>query len=389
MSNDDFWKVNSYGYPNPFSSDKAGQAWETLLSFYRFSDYKELKDFWASPDAPRPLDHAAVESWKSTFEEFGLLYVLSRSGEITITPAGYQFLDAGECGQQEEFAWIGLNLLLRYPLRGVPRRSKGLRYDNSNILLYWFFYATLRDLDNQIYRPELDRVLCKVFHVSDSQEAIRSIQKLRQGNSNISQHPLPVLDRKGVFYNSMNQIIVHAGMNDFILSSDNNASPYGINEPNQRYWIRENWIPLLDQAMGSASSDEAGFVARMPKSPQIDDEIQYFEYLGASVPPFPIGVERISIQYTQLEGDTIAFLRHPIHYSVEEVTTGTRGLKVIGDIADLCRLALGQRIILSHDLDWTYTIGQKTRLTSTKVILSLRKSIPISDHTSLQNFLED
>src|SRR6266567_407276 len=91
LQTQDFWRVNSYGYPNPFNPDtKSQEAWATFCSFFSHDNaaYTSLKAFWASSKAPRKLDGHAVESWKATFEEFGLLYVISRSNTITITPAG-------------------------------------------------------------------------------------------------------------------------------------------------------------------------------------------------------------------------------------------------------------------------------------------------------------
>ncbi|HMN15372.1 MAG TPA: hypothetical protein PKD55_23895, partial [Bellilinea sp.] len=147
----DYWRVNSYGYPCYFSeSEKSLEAWTTLLSFFDFAQYDALKQYWASPSAPRRLSSHAVESWKATFEEFGLLYVESGSNRITITPAGLQLREAAERNDQTEFAWIGLNLLLRYPLRG-PRRPKSEAHKDSDLLLYRFWYAALLDLDGYIW----------------------------------------------------------------------------------------------------------------------------------------------------------------------------------------------------------------------------------------------
>ena len=45
----DFWRVNSYGYPNPFSRDaKSREAWATFLSFYENDQgsYSSLKALW-------------------------------------------------------------------------------------------------------------------------------------------------------------------------------------------------------------------------------------------------------------------------------------------------------------------------------------------------------
>ena len=45
----DFWRVNSYGYPNVFNADsKVQKAWATLLSFYDHegTSYSALEQFW-------------------------------------------------------------------------------------------------------------------------------------------------------------------------------------------------------------------------------------------------------------------------------------------------------------------------------------------------------
>ena len=91
----DYWRVNSYGYPCFFSDhEKSQEAWATLLTFFDFTDYEALKASWSKPGAPRQLSPHAVESWKATFEEFGILFVESRSNRITITPAGIQLREA-------------------------------------------------------------------------------------------------------------------------------------------------------------------------------------------------------------------------------------------------------------------------------------------------------
>src|SRR5260370_8867458 len=123
LQTQDYWRVNSYGYPNPFIQEsKSQEAWLTFKSFYDRDNgaYTALKEFWEF-HRPRKLDSHAVESWKATFEEFGLLYVISRSNKITITPAGKQFYEAAVQEHEDDFVWIGLNLLLRYPFQVTPR----------------------------------------------------------------------------------------------------------------------------------------------------------------------------------------------------------------------------------------------------------------------------
>src|SRR5271170_1866447 len=140
LQTQDFWRVNSYGYPNPFNPEtKSQEAWATFRSFcdHDNASYSALKTFWGSGGEHRKLDSHAVESWKATFEEFGLLYVISRSNKVSITPAGKQFYEAAAREHEDDLVWIGLNLLLRYPLRGPPRaRSKSAAHEESNLLLY-------------------------------------------------------------------------------------------------------------------------------------------------------------------------------------------------------------------------------------------------------------
>src|SRR5258707_795654 len=147
LQTQDFWRVNSYGYPNPFNLDaKSQEAWATFRSFHEHDNaaYSSLKQFWNSNSAPRRINSHTVESWKAAFEEFGLLYVISRSNIVTITPAGKQFLEAAVQQSESDFVWIGLNLLCRYPVQGPPRgRDKSAAHGKADVLLYRFLYSAM------------------------------------------------------------------------------------------------------------------------------------------------------------------------------------------------------------------------------------------------------
>ena len=374
-----FWRVNSYGYPNPFSSEEKPQdAWRTFLSFFDFRSYKDLKGYWASGGAPRRLSAHAVESWKSTLEEFGLLYVISRSGEITITPAGRQFRDAGERRERVEFAWIGLSLLLRYPLRG-PGGGRRMRHAGSDLLLYWYLYSALLDLDNTLWWTELERVLCTVFTREAGATAVDTIRHLRKGRLVPEELPL-VADRRGAFYNSLNQVIVHAGMNGLILGSSTDDAFYGESEVARRHWIRPEWRRLVEDALGGAGNEcvEGGgsFVARMPASPVAEkDERAYFEYLGASVSPRR--TTRADVEYVSIEGSPVAMLRERTHY-----VWGGAGV-LAGRMQPLCQLRTSQRVILSHDLEWSYLVQAKRRTGVDGLEVEVRRGRPISDSRPL------
>jgi hypothetical protein len=376
----DFWRVNSYSYPNPFvESNHARQAWETFESFAANTSYQDLKSYWASSSAPRNITSHAVESWKATFEEFGLLYVLSGQDEVIITPAGRQLREAAASGTAREFGWIGLSLLMRYPLRG-PRRSRGGAHEMSDVLVYWLFYAALRELGNQLWWSEFERVLSGVFRTSGAAEAIDRIRWLRANPDRVEDLPLPVAERQGAFYNSLNQVVVHAGMNGMVLGTSHDEAYYRDIDPPRRHWIRHEWIDLIDVALGGAEAactDTSAFAARLPTAPTFDTEEEYFSYVGALVPP-PHVRELSEIVF---EGGRVAILDQA-HYSYAEDGYITGG-------PELCRLVREQRILLRHDQRWSYIVTDKTRVDAGRIRLTVRRARPIIDPSPLSAISEE
>lgn len=373
----DFWRVNSYGYPCFFSeSEKSQEAWNTLLSFFDFTDYEELKKYWSSSKAPRQLSSHAVESWKATFEEFGILYVESRSNRITVTQAGIQLREAADREDQKEFAWIGLNLLLRYPLKG-PRRPKSETHRDSDLLLYRFWYSALLDLDGYIWWTELERVLCRVFQTQEALDAVEDIRTLRLNPGLLNQVKLPVAQRQGAFYNSLNQVAVHAGMNHLLLGTEDLESPYGVIESKRKQFIRSDWAGMIRSAMSNNGiSDQCATggnaIARLPTSPKFSDEIEYFTYLGASVPA-QLTQTGSPLASVLLQGEKVFFLSERLTYQVVDAS------HITGPVASLCQLARGQRIVLSHDERWTYLVENKELIDAHNVKISIRRARPISN----------
>lgn len=390
----DFWRVNSYGYPNPFIQEsKSQEAWTTFLSFVQHDKrpYTSLKQFWDSPDAPRKLNSHAVESWKATFEEFGLLYVISRSNEIVVTPAGKQFHDAANRQAEKDFVWIGLNLLLRYPLQGPPRgRAKSAAHGNSNLLLYRFLYSAARDLGDYFWWTELERVFCRVFLTSEAKQAVEIVHHLRQAPGNLPEFPLPVTERKGGFYNSLNQVVVHAGMNHLLLTQDNETEYYGSNESRRRHFVNRDYLNLISAALGDPlASDQCSvsalYVDRLPNAPTLTDENSYFEYLGAPVALLQDLSAAVSPQVLTISGDTVFVLKVGEH--IELVSSSGLERKIRGNPHILCRIARNHRVIVSADRMWTYLVTGKDLAQGGSVILTLRRARPISNASPIDTLL--
>ena len=228
---DQFWRVNSYGYPCPFGNNQRGlEAYKTLLSFSNFNSYADLKSAWKTGIEGRTLSSHAVESWKAAFEEYGLLYVLSGTDEICMTPASSQLFSAVHNDDLEEFVWIGMNLLFRFPLSGPPRRARNDVQGNSDLLIYRFLLSALLDLENIIWWTEAERILCRLFLTRDASQVIEDIKTLRSTPSSVS--ACPTISDHGVpsFYNSLNQVFVHASLNNLLLQKSTRSSLYGAEE---------------------------------------------------------------------------------------------------------------------------------------------------------------
>ena len=382
----DFWRVNGYGYPNPFNPDpKSQEAWATFQSFYHKDQgsYDSLKTFWGSHKAPRRLDRHAVESWKAAFEEFGLLYVISRSNTITITPAGKQFHDAAEQQNEQDFVWIGLNLLFRYPMQGPPRgRRKNPAHRDANILPYRFLHSAMRDLGDYFWWTELERILCRVFSTSAARPAIDAVRHLRANPSKLEEYPLPADKRHGAFYNSLNQVANHAGMNHFVLEQDNESEHYGPNESKRRHFIKRDYLSMVSVALGDPTSltncgVSAMYVDRLPTAPALTDEQAYFDYLGAAVPSLKAARATATPKSVALGGDIVFVLKSGEHF--ESVSADNRERVVQGKTLTLCRVARNHRVILSTDVNWTYLVVGKELAGPTTVRLSLRRARPITN----------
>ncbi|MYF98002.1 hypothetical protein F4212_02535 [Candidatus Poribacteria bacterium] len=334
-----------------------------------------------------------MESWKATFEEFGLLYVISRSNEITITPAGKQFHAAAEQNNEQDFVWIGLNLLFRYPVKGPPRgRKKSAAHSNADILPYRFLYSSMRDLGGYFWWTELERILCRVFLTSVAGTAIDTIRNLRVNPSELNRYPLPVDKTSGAFYNSLNQVANHAGMNHLVLEQDSESEHYGRNESRRRHLIKHDYLSLVSAALGDSKNptdcdSSALFVDRLPSAPDFTEEQSYFDYLGAAVPSLSATKKTATPEEIVLGGDTVFVLKSGEHFESVPKTNHERIIK--GKAHTLCRIARNHRVILSTDVMWTYLVVGKDLTGPTELRLSLRRARPITNIEPINTLFGD
>jgi len=364
------WTVNSYGYPNPFSSQqRAQEAWETFELFLESEDYAEVKAKWITLN-PNDSKAHGLESRKTAFEEFGMLYVISRSGRIVITPVGRQMIEAYQNADHTQFVWVGMNALLRYPLVGPPppRRPKGESEQRASKLLpYAVLLAVIKDL-GYLWREEFDHILSQAFTVTSVAEAIKSIRKLRAREETLENFPIE--DENSSHYNMMTQLIVHGSMNYDLIVSSNDEVFYSNKGRELKYFINPKWMHLVDKALGeNAIPNECfvskSFVSRMPTSLTFNSEQEYFDYLGATVGAETISAISNPLPTANMDGSRIPVLREGTDYHL------VNQLTIRGSVEHFCQIPIDQRIIASHNTERTFIVVDKLR-DSNDIVLKLR-----------------
>jgi hypothetical protein len=350
-------------------------------SFTQRPGYASVKTYWESHPT-RPVQPHTVESWKATFEEFGLMYVLSRSDNVVITPGGHQLVAAASEGNEREFAWLALNLLLRYPVRGeAGRRSRGDDFDRSDLLLYWYLHATLIELGG-FWQQELFRVLAHVFRRSEALAAIDLVRALRAGTADITNYVDPSDGASGGIYNALNQVLNHASLNHMLFTSSREDSRY-FDETRENWWyVRDEYRDLIELALGAQAQQlpsgcvaQASLIQRMPSAPNPPDEQAYFDYVGASITPL-----------AEAESQALASPAPTVEYAGEVVFLLSEGQhftriddrQIVGPVHSLCVLAEERRVILSDYLERTCMVELK-ELRGSEVVVRLRPARPIID----------
>ncbi|RZK40063.1 MAG: hypothetical protein EOO61_06785 [Hymenobacter sp.] len=312
--------------------------------------------------------------------------VISRSDEITITPVGEQMQAAVANSDYEQFVWVGLNALLRYPLKGSPRPKPkgGEEQRNSNLLPYAFLMAALLDLD-YLWRAELDHILCRVFTVESAIQAINDIKDLRAGRKQLSDFPIEENTKKGDFYNQINMVLFHLSMGFGLLNKDSQEAYLQGNSLNYKYSIEPVWRDLIEKALGGAALPggcfvDNSFVSRMPSSLDFSSEQEYFNYLGAGVGTS--SATPASFSTASLGGTLVPVLVEGKDYTLLDAIT------IRGTVEQFCQISAGQRVIVSHNTKRTFNVESKRR-DSSHIILTLRPAKPLTLTPAISSILNE
>jgi len=366
------WNIQSISYPNPFGERET--EWRKLEKFVGFESYAK------SREALTPREHqrrTKVETMKAAYESFGLLWV--DGDKIRVTPGGRQYIDAVQSGNQEEAAWIGLNLLLRCPLAG-PRGN--WTHPDSDLPIYWGILAVMLDADGELYWEELGRALAWVTAREDLRQAVDTVLAMRSSTLSLSEVE-PLGDHHhGNLYNRLNMAMYHVGLGRMLTERD--SDPRYVEQGGKRRVdrIRNGWQrQLIETALGGAvncdSLPTGSWVDRVPAALDAADVEERFEILGAAVPPPQPAPTVASARL----GDDMTWMVDPARVPVS-------GMRITSSPTVVCGMAVGHRVALRGEAQRTFIIKNK-QLAGDGVEVVLRPARRISDPTRVENVFKE
>lgn len=249
------WFTSYIGYPNFFKD--AGNSYELAQAFITFCDasisgktYKESKGLFPG------LDASQVETKKAAFQEFGLLYVVPRSDELSITPLGQQIYAIYKDGsippdkKRRRILLALCNALANYQFNN-PFPVGGNRYSgrasSTDVKPYLCLYFLLVKLDGFITVSELMGIVFGIQNMADIPAAIRDILKHRA--SGTMPKPLNCLPKnRGTRNNLKIYLMAHTSLDNEVIVSEN-ADIYAANE--QAYEMTQFGSEIISSVLNS------------------------------------------------------------------------------------------------------------------------------------------
>jgi hypothetical protein len=176
-----------------------------------------------------------------------------------------------------------------------------------------------------------------------------------------------------------------------VFSSDREYSPY-FPETKENWWhFLGDYDEMVQLALSQWTTTQpanclpqASLLDGLPSAPTFETEEEYFEYAGAAVNPIEAAEQTALATAAELVaygGGMVYLLSEGRHFT--RVDPG----HVVGSITTLCVLAIGQRVLVSDDLDYTYIVEDK-RVIGDQVEVALRRARPVTDRRYVESLFE-
>jgi len=243
-----------------------------------------------------------IRTWKSTFENFGFLYV-NDAGVLSLSPLGrttkelYKRLNEKIEGANDHLAQLAIEVLARHRLRNPI--DAGTYPEDADLQPFKVIWKAMRQLDNKLHSEEMNRVLMHLTYARDVDGAIahiREIRKVAAGAYSASPADLgtPVVEEGEETKRRITPWFTRAGFGGLLISAD--ADTHGFRRLNDRY------VPLVDQALADDQpipadalatpaaymrfvanvADEGGVAAKPGDAVAVSEVISVVKRFGAS-----------------------------------------------------------------------------------------------------------
>jgi hypothetical protein len=282
------WFTNSIGYPN-FVNDQS-DAYELAKVFFKFAEaslsgksYSEAKKLFTD------IGSHQVETKKSAFQEYGLLYVAPRSDSITLTPLGRQIYQmcsnsAVKQGNRRAVLLALSRGLSRYqfnnpfPVGGNQHRKE---MQSSDVLPYLSCYYLMLKLDGIITTSEIRGAIFGLQSMSDLRKLESSIQSHRKSGHRFTDLPsLPsdprTADNRKIYF------ISHLSLDNELMKATT-ANLYG--QVEQAYEVTESGLGIIESVLDEQWPEWQSGASVMPGAREYKSIEQYFsEGVGQACP---------------------------------------------------------------------------------------------------------
>jgi hypothetical protein len=373
------WFTSSIGYPNFFNQQS--DAYELAKVFFKFSEaslsgksYSQAKSLFTD------IGYHQVETKKAAFQEYGLLYVVPSSDNITLTPLGHQIHDM--CSdpkvglENRRTVLLALSRALsRYQFNnpfpvGGNRHKKEMQ--SSDVLPYLSCYYLMLKLDGIITTSEIRGALFGLQYMSDLRKLESSIQSHRKSGHRFTDLPnLPsdprTADNRKIYF------ISHLSLDNELMKATT-ANLYG--QVEQAYEVTESGLGIIESVLDEQWPEWQSGASVAPRAREYKSIEQYFsEGVGQVCPLNVIEADAMTMRKRDvliseyvLDQDEIAGLQELKGLAFEEGKQRlvqhkrlekTRNKALVREAKRLFKLKYGRLFCEACDFDFEKKYGSR------------------------------
>lgn len=360
------WPTSHVGMLHPLAPDGT-PAKAQGLSFLKMAEAAvEGLSYKKEAKARFPdVDSATVETRKSLYEEFGLLYVPKYSDTLHLTAVGQQLFEllgtspppspSDELRRQVDslLCWAMSQTQINRPQSlGSPAITTEER-TNCDVRPYAAFWQAMFELGGMITFDEFSNVLAHVQRVDNFPTAIQTILSSRESGV------LPVSPTKsgnfGIYWRA------HLSGAELVLQITDGTFTFA---PERESILRS----ILQFQMGCEGND----VSAVLRARAWTDVASYYEFAGQACPPFISSGQAAVVSY----GGGVVLLKG---YELQKDASGY----FVDTGIELCPLKIGMPCFHSSEVSRMLRVDRKTSTEGNAIRIRLGLGRPIKDSSQL------